>query len=41
MWEQARRKARQILATHRPEPIAPEVDAALRERFEILLPPAT
>lgn len=39
MWLRARQKAGQILATHRPEPIPPEVDAAIRDRFEILLPP--
>jgi trimethylamine--corrinoid protein Co-methyltransferase len=39
MWERARNKARQILATHQPEPIPPEIDAAIREQFEILLPP--
>ena len=37
MWERARRKARQILKTHRPQTIPPEVDAAIRERFTILL----
>lgn len=39
MWERARQRARDILATHRPDPIPPEVDAAIRRRFEILLPP--
>jgi len=39
MWSRARQKAGQILATHRPEPIPPAVDAAIRARFEILLPP--
>ena len=38
MWEHARQKARQILQTHEPEPIPLEIDAAIRERFEILLP---
>jgi trimethylamine--corrinoid protein Co-methyltransferase len=38
MWERARRRAREILATHEPEPILPEVDAAIRERFDIVLP---
>lgn len=38
MWERARQKARQLLQTHQPEPIPPEIDAALRERFEIVLP---
>ncbi len=39
MRERARRKASEILQTHRPEPLPPGVDAAIRERFEILLPP--
>ncbi len=38
MWERARYKARQILKEHRPLPISPAIDAAIRERFEILLP---
>ncbi|MEM7111302.1 MAG: trimethylamine methyltransferase family protein [Chloroflexota bacterium] len=38
MWEQARRKVRHILKTHKPDPIPPEVDAAIRERFDIVLP---
>lgn len=38
MRERARRKARQILQTHQPQPIPPEVEAAIRQRFEILLP---
>lgn len=38
MRERSRRKAREILSAHRPEPIPAEVDAAIRERFEILLP---
>jgi trimethylamine--corrinoid protein Co-methyltransferase len=37
MWERARSKARHILKTHQPIPIPLEVDAAIRERFEILL----
>ena len=37
MWERARVKARHILKTHQPMPIPAEVDAAIRERFEILL----
>ncbi|MCP4424691.1 MAG: trimethylamine methyltransferase [Chloroflexi bacterium] len=37
MRERARRKAKQILKTHRSEMIAAEVDAAIRERFTILL----
>ena len=39
MRERARMKAREILRLHRPEPIPAEIDAAIRERFEILLPP--
>jgi trimethylamine--corrinoid protein Co-methyltransferase len=39
MRERARLKAREILRSHKPEPIPAEVDAAIRERFEILLPP--
>jgi trimethylamine--corrinoid protein Co-methyltransferase len=38
MRERARRKARQILQSHRPIPITAEVDASIRERFEIVLP---
>jgi trimethylamine--corrinoid protein Co-methyltransferase len=38
MWQVAREKARQILDEHEPEPIPSAVDAAIRERFEILLP---
>ncbi|MBX7237485.1 MAG: trimethylamine methyltransferase family protein [Caldilineales bacterium] len=36
MWQRARAKARQILATHRAAPIPTEIDAAIRERFTIL-----
>lgn len=39
MWERARHKAGEILKTHRPTPIPAGIDAAIRERFEILLPP--
>jgi trimethylamine--corrinoid protein Co-methyltransferase len=38
MWERAREKANKILAEHRPNALPPEVDACIRERFEILLP---
>jgi len=38
MWQRARQKAREILATHRPQPLDPELDAAIRQRFEIRLP---
>jgi trimethylamine--corrinoid protein Co-methyltransferase len=41
MWERSRQKAKQLLRTHHPDPIPPEVDAAIRERFEILLPKDT
>jgi trimethylamine--corrinoid protein Co-methyltransferase len=37
MWERARIKAQQVLKTHQPTPIPPEIDAAIRERFDILL----
>lgn len=36
MWQRARVKARQILATHRPAPLPPEIDAAIRQRFTVL-----
>lgn len=39
MWERARQETKQILNTHKPQRIPAEVDAAIRERFEILLPP--
>ena len=39
MRERARHKAREILKTHQPRRIPPEVDVAIRERFQILLPP--
>jgi trimethylamine--corrinoid protein Co-methyltransferase len=38
MRERARQRAKHILQSHHPTPIAPEVDAAIRERFEIVLP---
>jgi trimethylamine---corrinoid protein Co-methyltransferase len=38
MRQVARLKAQQILKKHHPEPIAPAIDAAIRERFNILLP---
>jgi trimethylamine--corrinoid protein Co-methyltransferase len=34
----ARRKAKQILETHQPQPIPPQIDSAIRERFKICLP---
>ena len=39
MREAARRKAHHLLATHQPEPILAAVDAAIRQRWSILLPP--
>lgn len=38
MRERARRKAREVLRTHFPAIVPPEVDAAIRDRFHILLP---
>jgi len=38
MRERARLKAKEILRTHHPEPFPAEIDTAIRERFEILLP---
>jgi trimethylamine:corrinoid methyltransferase-like protein len=38
MRERACRKARHILKTHRSDPIPPEIDTTIRERFNILLP---
>jgi trimethylamine--corrinoid protein Co-methyltransferase len=37
--QRARMEARQILAAHRPRSIPPQVDAAIRARFSIHLPP--
>ncbi len=39
MRMRARQRAAQILETHQPVRIAPDVDRTIRERFEILLPP--
>jgi trimethylamine--corrinoid protein Co-methyltransferase len=39
MRERARERVREILATHKPQRIDPEIDQAIRNRFEILLPP--
>jgi trimethylamine--corrinoid protein Co-methyltransferase len=39
MRERARLRAREILDTHQPERIDPAADAAIRERFTIVLPP--
>lgn len=36
--ERARRKARRILQDHCPTPIPAEIDAAIRRKFDILLP---
>jgi trimethylamine--corrinoid protein Co-methyltransferase len=38
MWERARQRAWHILANHQPEPFPTEIDAAIRKRFDILLP---
>ena len=38
MREQARRKVRDILKNHKPMPIPPEADKAIRERFGIVVP---
>jgi trimethylamine--corrinoid protein Co-methyltransferase len=38
IWDRARDRAREILATHRPEYLSAEADAAIRGRFRILLP---
>ena len=38
MWERARLKAREILGSHQPESIPADIDVAIRDRFEILLP---
>ena len=39
MRERARQRVREILESHVPHPFDPTVDKAIRERFEILLPP--
>jgi trimethylamine--corrinoid protein Co-methyltransferase len=39
MWQRARQKARRILRDHRPTPIPAEIDATIRDRFDILLAP--
>jgi trimethylamine--corrinoid protein Co-methyltransferase len=39
MRERARLRAQEILDTHQPERIDPAVDAAIRERYTIVLPP--
>ncbi len=39
MWQTSRQKAREILTNHEPQRLPPVVDAAIRERFNILLPP--
>ena len=40
MLERARRKAREILRTHHPGYLDPEIDALLRSRYNIILPSA-
>jgi trimethylamine--corrinoid protein Co-methyltransferase len=39
MRDRARLRAQEILDTHRPQRIDPAVDAAIRQQFDILLPP--
>ena len=39
MRQRARARAREILRTHRPPPLPPGADEAIRRRFEIVLPP--
>jgi trimethylamine--corrinoid protein Co-methyltransferase len=39
MRQRARQRAQDILDSYQPERIAPEIDTAIRERFEIVLPP--
>lgn len=39
MRERARNRAREILNSHHPRHFDPAIDTAIRERFEILLPP--
>ena len=36
-WDRAKRKAQQVLATHRPQYLSPEQDAEIRARFNIIL----
>ncbi len=40
IWARASARAREVLQSHRPDPIPPEVDAAIRDRFVIHLKPA-
>lgn len=40
MRERARRRAQQILNDHEPDRIDPDLDKQLRDRFDIVLPPA-
>jgi hypothetical protein len=39
MRKRARQRVHHILETHKPQRISPAVDAAIRQRFEIRLPP--
>lgn len=39
MRERARLRAHHILETHQPEPIDPQVERAIREKYAILVPP--
>jgi trimethylamine--corrinoid protein Co-methyltransferase len=41
MWQRARQKARRLLQSHRPRPLPADIDAAIRQRFRILLPPGS
>ena len=38
MRQRARITAREILKNHHPDPIPAEIDAAIRARFNVLLP---
>jgi trimethylamine--corrinoid protein Co-methyltransferase len=40
MWSRARAKAKETLGTHYPEYLSKQADAAMRERYRILLDPA-
>ncbi len=39
LWSRSRAKAQQVLATHYPDYLSGAADAAIRERYRILLPP--
>ncbi|NIO14384.1 MAG: hypothetical protein GTN86_00360, partial [Xanthomonadales bacterium] len=40
MWQRARVKARETLATHYPEYLSKQADVAIRDRYGIFLEPA-